>query len=236
MSAARDMLCDTARAVFAEAATAGIAPVEEAGFGLLLVPEEGGGFGGDWGDVNAVLQIAGVMVPDLPIAEIILPDADAALYAAATVSLMAGAMGQALALSINHVNTRQQFGRPLGKFQAVQQSLALMACEVRAVEAAAAALAARLDAVNLDPSAADFEIAAAKLRTNRAVGVVTSIAHQVHGAIGFTEEYDLHRVTIPLMRWRGAHGNDVHWARILGRQVAGFGGRGLWEAMTARGA
>lgn len=233
MSAARDMLCDTARAVFAEAATAGIAPLEEAGFALLLVPEEDGGFGGDWGDVNAVLQIAGVSVPELPVAELI---ANEELQAAATVSLIAGAMGQALALSVEHVNTRQQFGRPLGKFQAVQQSLAVMACEVRAVEAAAAALAARLDAVSLDPAAADFEIAAAKLRANRAAGVVTSVAHQVHGAIGFTREYDLNRVTIPLMRWRGQHGNDAHWAQILGRQVAGFGGRGLWEAMTARGA
>lgn len=231
MSAAREMLCDTARAVFAEAATAGMRPIEEAGFALLLVPEDAGGFGGDWGDVNAVLQIAGVMVPDLPVAELIVNDA---LQPAATVSLMAGAMGQALALSIEHVNTRQQFGRPLGKFQAVQQSLAVMACEVRAVEAAAAALAARLDAVGLDVAAADFEIAAAKLRTNRAVGVVTAIAHQVHGAIGFTREYELSRVTIPLMRWRGAHGNDAYWAQLLGRQVAEFGGKGLWEALTAR--
>jgi alkylation response protein AidB-like acyl-CoA dehydrogenase len=233
MSAARDLLCDTARAVFAEAAAAGIAPVEEAGFGLLLVPEEQGGFGGDWGDANAVLQIAGVLAPDLAVAELIAGDG---LQPAATVSLMAGAMGQALALSIEHVNTRQQFGRPLGKFQAVQQSLAVMACEVRAVEAAAAALAARLDAVRLDATAADFEVAAAKLRANRAVGVITAIAHQVHGAIGFTEEYDLHRVTIPLMRWRGAHGNDAYWAQRLGRQVRSFGGRGLWETMTARGA
>ncbi|MBJ7501177.1 MAG: hypothetical protein JHC57_15590 [Sphingopyxis sp.] len=233
MSASRDMLCDTARAVFAEAAAKGVAPVEEAGFGSLLVPEDQGGFGGDWCDANEVLQIAGVIVPELPVAEVI---ASEALQPAAMVSLMAGAMGQALALSIEHVNMRQQFGRPLGKFQAVQQSLAVMACEVRAVEAAAAALAVRLDVANLDPSVVGFEIAAAKLRANRAVGVVTSIAHQVHGAIGFTEEYDLHRVTIPLMRWRGTHGNDAHWAQILGRQVAGFGGRGLWEVMTARGA
>ena len=81
---------------------------------------------------------------------------------------------------------------------------------------------------------ADFEIAAAKLRANRAVGVVTAIAHQVHGAIGFTREYVLHRVTIPLMRWRSMHGSDAYWAERLGRQVAGFGGRGLWEALTAR--
>lgn len=237
MSAARDMLCDTASAVFAEAVEAGMAPVEEAGFDLLLVPEGEGGFGGDWGDVHAVLRLAGAAAPDLPVAELILSglgEASAALHAAATVSLMAGAMGRALALSIEHVNTRQQFGRPLGKFQAVQQSLAVMACEVAAVDAAAAALAARLDAAGFDAAAADFEIAAAKLRANRAVGVVTGIAHQVHGAIGFTREYDLHRVTIPLMRWRSQHGNDAVWAVRLGRQVAGFGGRGLWEALTAR--
>src|SRR3546814_19973057 len=109
-----------------------------------------------------------------------------------------------------------------------------MACEVRAVDAAAAALAARLDATGLDPSAADFEIAAAKLRANRAVGVVTAIAHQVHGAIGFTAEYHLHRVTVPMMRWRSEHGNDAYWAARHGRQEAGLGGRGLWYGMTDR--
>src|SRR3546814_12316422 len=86
-----------------------MAPVETAGFGLRLVPEDEGAFGGDWGDANAVLRIAGVMVPELPVAELI---AGEALQPAATVSLMAGAMGRALALSIDHVNTRQHFGRP----------------------------------------------------------------------------------------------------------------------------
>lgn len=235
MSAARDMLCDTARTVFTGASD--IAPIEEAGFGLLLVPEANDGFGGDWGDLDAVLHIAGVAAPDLPIVDLILSglaDAPMPLRAAATVSLMAGAMGQALALSIEHVNMRQQFGRPLGKFQAVQQSLAVMACEVAAVDAAAAAMAARLDATAFDVDAAGFEIAAAKLRANRAVGIVTAVAHQVHGAIGFTREYDLHRMTIPLMRWRGEHGNDAYWAQRLGRHVAALGGRGLWETMTAR--
>jgi acyl-CoA dehydrogenase len=77
-------------------------------------------------------------------------------------------------------------------------------------------------------------VAAAKLRANRAVGVVTALAHQVHGAIGFTREYDLNRVTIPLMRWRGEHRNDTYWAAKLGQQVAGLGGQGLWAALTAR--
>lgn len=237
MSAVRDMLCDTARAVFAKATSGGLAPVEAAGFALLLVRESDGGLGGDWGDLNAVLRLAGTLVPDLGVEELMLsglPEVSEAHCAAATVGLMAGAMGQALTLSIEHVNTRQQFGRPLGKFQAVQQSLAVIACEVAAVDAAAAAMAARLDATAFDAAASAFEIAVAKLRANRAVGVVTGIAHQVHGAIGFTREYDLHRVTIPLMRWRSAHGNDAYWAGALGRQVADMGARGLWETMTAR--
>src|SRR3546814_14171166 len=99
------------------------------------------------------------MAPELPVAELI---AGEALQPAAPVSLMAGAMGQALALSIDHVNTRQQFGRPLGKFQAVQQSLAVTACEVRAVDAAAAALAARLDATGRHASAAELASAAGR--------------------------------------------------------------------------
>lgn len=234
MSEARDLLCDTARAVFAEATLQGMAPVEDAGFAALLVPETHGGFGGDWGDVHAVLRLAGALVPDLPVAAHIIGDRDGRLLAAATVSLMAGAMGQALQLSIDHVNMREQFGRPLGKFQAVQQSLAVMACEAAAVDVAAAALAARLDMVGLDPAQAAFEIAAAKLRANRAVGVVTGIAHQVHGAIGFTQDYDLHRLTIPLMRWRSEQGNDACWAQRLGALAARGGGTALWATLTDR--
>jgi alkylation response protein AidB-like acyl-CoA dehydrogenase len=112
------------------------------------------------------------------------------------------------------------------------------AAELAAASAAAASLvaveSAAISVAEGRPSA-DFALPAAKIRAGEAAGAVAEIAHQVHGAIGFTEEYDLHRVTIPLMRWRGAYGNDAYWAARLGRQVAGFGGRGLWEAMTARG-
>src|SRR3546814_13617422 len=70
MSGARDMLCDTARAVFAEAVTAGMAPVETAGFGLLPVPEDDGGFGGDWGDADEVFRTARGVVSGLPGAQL----------------------------------------------------------------------------------------------------------------------------------------------------------------------
>lgn len=234
MSGARDLLCDTARAVFAKGRTDALA---EAGFDRLLVAEAEGGFGGDWGDVAAVLRLAGGIDPALPVAATVLGERldQREWRAFANVALSAGALGRALGLAIDHVNTREQFGRTLAKFQSVQQALAQLACEVAAVDVAAFALADRLDRVGGDIGAARFELAAAKLRTNRAIGVGTAIAHQMHGAIGFTADYPLHRFTTALMRWRSEGGNDAHWARVLGELVVALGGAGLWAEMTARG-
>jgi acyl-CoA dehydrogenase len=140
---------------------------------------------------------------------------------------MAGALSAALSLCVQHANARQQFGRPIGKFQAIQHSLALLANEVAAVNCAAVA-ACR--AAQRGP--ADFEIAAAKLRANRAAGVATSIAHQVHGAIGFTMEHKLHLATQRLWTWRSEYGNDRYWATRLGDIAAAQGGAGLWRHLT----
>ena len=96
----------------------------------------------------------------------------------------------------------------------------------------AAALAAARAA---DRGAAQFAIAAAKLRANRAVGSATSIAHQVHGAIGCTSEHALHHATQRLWSWRNEFGNDRHWALELGRRIAGAGADAFWPALTAGG-
>lgn len=235
MSEQRTLLCDTAEAVFAEAATEGVAPVEAAGFGQLLVSEADGGFGGDWVDAFAVLRIAGAKVPHLPVGELIAGgEVSRPVGAFVRVAQSAGALDAALAMSIDYVNTRQQFGKPLGKFQAVQQVLAIFATEAAAVNVAGAAAAAALDRAGGDPDAALFEIACAKLRTNKAIGAATSIAHQVHGAIGFTREYDLHKLTGPLNGWRSDHGNDAYWADVLGGMTAKLGGAGLWAEITLR--
>lgn len=235
MSEQRSLLCDTAEAVFAEAATLGMAPIEAAGFGQLLVPEADGGFGGDWGDLFAVLRRAGAQVPHLPVGEAIMGgEVSRPIGAFIRVAQAAGAIDAALAMSIDHVNTRQQFGKPLGKFQAVQQVLAIFATEAAAVNVAGAAAAAALDRAGGDAEAVLFEIACAKLRTNRAIGQATSIAHQVHGAIGFTQEYDLHSLTGALLDWRSDHGNDAYWAGVLGGMTAQYGGTGLWVEMTRR--
>ena len=143
---------------------------------------------------------------------------------------MAGALETLLQLSIDYANERQQFGRAIGKFQAIQQQLAVLA-----QESAAAACAAASACLAADCGDADFEIAAAKLRANRAAAQATAIAHQVHGAIGFTREHSLHHFTLRLLAWRGEFGNDRHWALHLGRHIARQNPRGLWHLLTERG-
>lgn len=139
---------------------------------------------------------------------------------------MAGALETALRLAVTHVKERRQFGRPIGQFQALQQQLAVLA-----EETAAAGCAAQAACHAADHSDSVFQIAAAKLRANRAAAQATAIAHQVHGAIGFTREHTLHRFTLRLLAWRAEFGNDRHWAEYLGRRVAGAGP--LWHQLTA---
>lgn len=151
-----------------------------------------------------------------------------ALGALARTAQIAGALDATLAMSVDYVNQRQQFGRALAKFQAVQQNLATFACEAAAANCAATAVGqamARGDA--------PYEIAAAKLRANRAAGIGAALAHQVHGAIGFTQEYALHPMTRRLWSWRSEFGTDAHWGDILGARLVTRGAANFWADMTA---
>jgi acyl-CoA dehydrogenase len=143
---------------------------------------------------------------------------------------MAGAMEAALALATRYANERVQFGRPIGRFQAIQQQLAVLA-EHAASSWVAVENAAR--AVAEGRPSAGFACAAAKIRAGEAAGKVAEIAHQVHGAIGFTQEYRLHPLTRRLWSWRDEYGNEAYWARELGRRIAAAGGDGLWPLITA---
>jgi acyl-CoA dehydrogenase len=143
---------------------------------------------------------------------------------------MAGAMEAALDIATQYANERVQFGRAIGKFQAIQQQMAVLA-EHTAASLVAVENAAR--AVAEDRPSAAFACAAAKVRAGEAAGKVAEIAHQVHGAIGFTAEYRLHYVTRRLWSWRDEFGNEAYWARELGRQIATAGGDGLWPLITA---
>jgi alkylation response protein AidB-like acyl-CoA dehydrogenase len=207
------------------------------------------------------------------------------LMGAATRAMqMAGALEAILDLSVAYANERVAFGRPIGKFQAVQQSLARLAGEVAAAIAAAGSAA---DAIAGSPSSASggagaagsppplwgrdrvggnpqpptsgvpppltpphkgegnpvgasfdegvlLEVASAKIRVGEAAGEGAAIAHQVLGAIGFTQEHVLHRYTRRLWAWRDDFGSESVWAVKLGHLVAAKGADALWPMLAAR--
>lgn len=158
-----------------------------------------------------------------------------ALGALARSAMMVGALERVLDESVRYANDRVQFGKPIGKNQVIQQSLAVLAGDV--CSARVAGLVAAIDAPHCEarktPSAA-FSIAVAKIRCGEAASRATSIAHQVHGAIGFTREHSLHFATRRLWAWRAQFGADGWWAEQLGREAIAAGSAGFWPAMTAK--
>lgn len=147
-------------------------------------------------------------------------------------ALLAGAADGAIAASIRYAGERVQFGRSIGKFQAVQQQLALAGAEVAAASAAASAAAEAADAHGFDAAPTRFAVAAAKVRTAQAAGAVARIAHQVHGAIGFTREHALRLTTTRLWAWRDEDGTEAEWAAELGATALAAGPDGLWPLIT----
>jgi alkylation response protein AidB-like acyl-CoA dehydrogenase len=157
-----------------------------------------------WPDESAATHVPG--------AGPLLPAFAAALYAA----LLSGAMTRVFEMTLQYCNDRVQFGKTLGKFQAVQHQLSVMAEHVAAASMAAEA-AFHADAAAPSPLVA----AMAKSRTSEAAVLVASIAHALHGAIGIAEEYDLQLLTRRLHEWRIAHGSEAHWNVLIGNSVLG---------------
>lgn len=154
-------------------------------------------------------------------------DADAAALflraALVRVVLMAGALDIIRDMTIAYAGEREQFGRPIARFQAVQQHLVTVAQHAALVGVAAEAAARSREA---------FEVAAAKLLANRAAVAATRAAHQVHGARGTTREYPLHEQTRRLWAWRSEQGDDRYWATRLGAAAARAGADDLYPAIT----
>lgn len=145
--------------------------------------------------------------------------------------LMAGALERALDLAVEHARVRVQFGRKIGQFQAIQQELARFGGEVAAAVAAALSAAGALER----GAGSQLAVAAAKVRCAEAAREGALIAHQVHGAIGVTEEHALHYYTTRLWAWREEYGNEAHWALALGRGVLERGADALWPTLTEEG-
>src|SRR6185437_10674003 len=159
--------------------------------------------------------------------------------------LIAGAAQRALGLTVAYVNEREQFGRALARFPTVQQEIARMAGEVAlisaATQAAVAAEEVMSDHIRTEQTRADqmgagtlSAVVAAKAQASDSAGTVAAIAHQLHGAIGTTEEHRLRLTTTRLWSWRDEDGTAAECFAELGQAalgVAGPGG-GLWPWLT----
>ena len=135
--------------------------------------------------------------------------------AALVAAEMAGALGELLKRSVAHANDRKQFGKSIGKFQAIQQQLSAAAEQVFAAHIAAEQ-GCRTAVSSSSFVAAPMGAAAAKARCSESVMSVTSVAHGVHGAIGVTQDFDLQLFARRLHEWRQAFGGEVYWHRRLG--------------------
>ena len=157
------------------------------------------------------------------------------LGAVARCAMLVGALESALEQSVRYAGERVQFGKAIGKYQAIQQQLALMAGDVSAARVAAlVALADAPGGAQTSCAATLFSTAVAKVRAGEAATRGTSIAHQVHGAIGFTHEHALHFATRRLWAWREEFGTDAAWAAELGRAAIAGRSAGFWPGVTAK--
>lgn len=147
-----------------------------------------------------------------------------AFGAAMRANQIAGALSRTLEITLQYANERVQFGKPIGKFQAVQHNLAMLAAHSAAANAAAdMAAEAAANGMSLLP------IAAAKARCGEAASIGAAIAHQTHGAIGFTREHMLHYLTKRLWSWRDEFGKESDWSLIIGRAAAKAGPNRIWS-------
>lgn len=169
----------------------------------------------------------------LPAAALAPADAPEGRAVAARLALLrsaaiVGAAETAYTLTRTHVRTREQFGRPLVRLPAVATSLARLRVEVLQAQTALGGALAHADGGRALESAAAARVTCGEVATEAA-----RIAHQLHGAIGITEEFALHRSTRALWALRDADLPEQNWATLLGELALDGGETHLWDQLTA---
>ncbi|OAA27442.1 acyl-CoA dehydrogenase [Frankia sp. EI5c] len=171
-------------------------------------------------------------------------------------ALVAGAAQGAVDRTVRHVTEREQFGRPIARFQTVQHEVARMAGEAAACRAAVDAAVEVVDSgipsgaiaggrtVPVEnpasvgsgtaaPDASLVAVAAAKVQACRGAEQIAARAHQLHGAIGTTFEHGLRLQTTRLWAWSAEWGGEAEWADVLAQAAFHTGGAGLWPMLTS---
>ncbi len=227
-----------------------MARAREMGLDTVLVAQDRGGYGGGWPDAFVIAEACGRYaapgaLPETMILRGLGHSAEEAGDGMAPLPMPAGALlrsaqmaGAARGLverTAAYCSERRQFGRPIGKFQAVQQQMAALAGYAACMQAASQQAFAAVQKHGMpesEESPAWLAIAIAKCCCSELVHAVTRIAHGVHGAIGFTEEMGLQYFSLPLWRWRAEYGRDTDWAEAIGGRAIAAGPSATWAALT----
>lgn len=140
---------------------------------------------------------------------------------------MTGAIDKINDLTVQYTKEREQFGRPIHRFQLVQQHIVHLAGET------AVALAAFNNVTEaLLKHHEHNEVAFARLRFEEAIQTVTTISHQVHAAIGTTHEHSLHQYTRRLWSWRDEGTKISYWTELIATQLIENPTDTLWATLT----
>jgi alkylation response protein AidB-like acyl-CoA dehydrogenase len=136
---------------------------------------------------------------------------------------LVGVARQALTRTIEYLGVREQFGRPVGSFQALKHAIADLHVAVTMAEHAAWYAAHSLDQGLTDAS---FAVSVAKAKANQAARQTTAVMIQFHGGIGYTWEHDAHFFFKRAKRLEYQYGDTAtHLERIavlvVDRPVAG---------------
>jgi acyl-CoA dehydrogenase len=192
------------------------AALEETGYLDALRAESDGGAGLSLAKAEPLIHALGARGAPASIALNMVARASPApvsqnLSAVIHAVLISGAAEKLLNMSIEYANMRVQFGKPIGRQQAIQHQIAVLAQQCALVRIAAQYGCAQGLELGQDRAAV------AKHTASNAVPIITSVAHAVHGAIGITQAFDLQLYTKQLIIWRLAAGSEGYWARLLGQ-------------------
>lgn len=147
-------------------------------------------------------------------------------------AMSAGALVRVRDRTLTYAGERVQFGRTLSSFQSVQHQLALLVAETAAAGAAVDQAVRTASRYGFTDPRAELLVAAAKVRTAQAASTGAAVAHQIHAALGMTEEHPLHRSTTRLWSWRSEWGNEASWSETIAARTTAAGSTGLWPLLT----
>jgi alkylation response protein AidB-like acyl-CoA dehydrogenase len=137
----------------------------------------------------------------------------------ATSAYLLGVMERAFSITVDYLQTRRQFGRAIGSFQALQHRAVDLKIQIALTRASVESAAARIDS-GASAEARGAAVSRAKARASKAAMLVTRQAIQFHGAIGYTDEHDIGLYLRKAMVLSGQYGSaDAHRRRYYDLSV-----------------